>query len=70
MDGRDLRSLDLRWLRQQVAVVSPRSFLPHHTVGKNIAYGDNTRTLTRQSIEDAAYSANAHYFIMRLPKVR
>ena len=68
-----------RWTRSQVTRSSLASeangcgffsaYLPHHTIGENITYGDNTRDVPYQEIEGAAYSANAHYFIMRLPKV-
>ncbi|KAL9968128.1 hypothetical protein ACROYT_G026461 [Oculina patagonica] len=68
LDGVDIRSLDLSWLRSHHAVVSHRSFLPYCSIAENIAYGDNSREVTRREIEDAAYSAYAHEFITNLPK--
>lgn len=57
-------------MRSLHAVVSHRSFLPHCSIAENIAYGDNSREITRREIEDAAYSAYAHEFITDLTKVR
>ncbi|KAJ7390051.1 Multidrug resistance protein 1 [Desmophyllum pertusum] len=48
LDGVGLRSLDLSWLRSHHAVVSHRSFLPHCSIAENIAYGDNSRVVTRR----------------------
>ena len=71
LDGTDIRGLDLSWLRAQYAVVSHRCFLPQYSIADNISYGNENRacTVTRREIEDAAYSAYAHEFIMGLPKV-
>ena len=71
LDGADIRGLDLTWLRSQHAVVSHRCFLPHYSIADNIAYGNDNGAcaLTRREIEDAAYSAYAHEFIMALSKV-
>ena len=71
LDGADIRGLDLIWLRSQHAVVSQRCFLPRYSIADNIAYGNNNGAcaITRREIEDAAYSAYAHEFIMALPKV-
>ena len=45
--------------------------MPHYSIADNIAYGNDRRTwaLTRREIEDAAYSAHAHEFILKLSKV-
>ena len=71
LDGTDIRGLDLSWLRVQYAVVSHRCFLPQYSIADNISYGNEKRAcaVTRREIEDAAYSAYAHEFIMELPKV-
>ncbi|XP_073235197.1 ATP-dependent translocase ABCB1-like [Porites lutea] len=70
LDGTDIRGLDLSWLRAQYAVVSHRCFLPQYSIAENISYGNEKRAcaVTRREIEDAAYSAYAHEFIMELPK--
>lgn len=37
------------------------------TIAENIAYGDNSRTVSEQEIITAAKSANIHDFIVSLP---
>jgi ATP-binding cassette subfamily B protein/subfamily B ATP-binding cassette protein MsbA len=66
LDGRDLRSLQLRSLRSQVAIVLQEPFLFPLTIAENIAYG--RPDATQGEIEAAARAANAHQFIERLPE--
>jgi ABC-type multidrug transport system fused ATPase/permease subunit len=65
LDGADVREVDLRSLRQAVAIVSDDPFLFSETVAKNIAYAHPDAT--REAIEQAARRAQAHEFIERLP---
>jgi len=65
LDGRDLRELPLRQLREQVALVMQEPFLFPFTVAENIAFG--RPDAPRADIEAAARAANAHEFISRLP---
>jgi ABC-type multidrug transport system fused ATPase/permease subunit len=65
LDGADVREVDLRSLRQAVAVVSDDPFLFSETVAENIAYAHPEAT--REAIEQAAHRAQAHEFIERLP---
>jgi len=65
LDGADVREVDLRSLRQAVAVVSDDPFLFSETVAENIAYAHPEAT--REAIETAARRAQAHEFIERLP---
>jgi len=65
LDGVDVREVDLRSLRQAVAVVSDDPFLFSETVAENIAYAHPDAT--REAIEQAARRAQAHEFIERLP---
>ncbi|MGO9448284.1 MAG: ABC transporter ATP-binding protein [Solirubrobacteraceae bacterium] len=65
LDGVDVREVDLRSLRQAVAVVSDDPFLFSQTVAENIAYAHPDATL--RDIEQAARRAQAHEFIERLP---
>jgi len=68
LDGVDVREVDLRSLRQAVAVVSDDPFLFSQTVAENIAYARvGGPPVTRQDIEQAARRAQAHEFIERLP---
>src|ERR1039458_7778945 len=65
LDGADVREVDLRSLRQAVAVVSDDPFLFSATVAANIAYAHPDPP--REAIEQAARRAQAHEFIERLP---
>ncbi len=68
LDGADVREVDLRSLRQAVAVVSDDPFLFSETVAENIAYARvGGPPVTREAIEQAARRAQAHEFIERLP---
>ena len=64
LDGRDLRSVPLTWLRSQVGVVLQDTVLFSGTVADNIAYGV---TASQERIEEAARAAGAHTFISALP---
>ena len=66
LDGADVREVELRSLRQAVAVVSDDPFLFSQTVAENIAYAHPDAT--REAIEQAARRAQAHEFIERLPE--
>src|SRR5262249_55003304 len=61
LDGHDLRDLQLKNLRSQVAVVLQEPFLFPLTIAENIAYG--RPSASREEIEAAARAANLHDFI-------
>jgi ATP-binding cassette subfamily B protein/subfamily B ATP-binding cassette protein MsbA len=63
--GQDVRHVELKSLRQQVAVVLQEPFLFPLSIAANIAYG--RPGASRAQVEDAARAANAHAFIERLP---
>jgi ATP-binding cassette subfamily B protein/subfamily B ATP-binding cassette protein MsbA len=66
VDGQDLRNIQVRSLRQQVALVLQDAFIFPLTIAENISYG---RLGARpEEIEGAAMAANAHDFIRRLPE--
>jgi ATP-binding cassette, subfamily B, bacterial len=65
VDGHDLRTLTLASLRSHVGVAFEDSFLFSDTVRANIAYG--RPDATRDEIEAAARSAQAHEFVTNLP---
>jgi ATP-binding cassette subfamily B protein len=68
LDGTDVREVDLRSLRQAVAVVSDEPFLFSETVAENIAYARvGGPPVPREAIEQAARRAQAHEFVERLP---
>lgn len=66
VDGHDLRNVQLRSLRSQVALVLQKPFLFPISVAENIAYGRPKATL--DEITAAAKAANAHAFIQHLPE--
>jgi ATP-binding cassette, subfamily B, bacterial len=66
IDGHDLREYQLDSLRRQISVVLQESVLFAVTVRENIAYG--RLNATNSEIEAAARLANAHEFILNLPK--
>ncbi|KAL8570227.1 hypothetical protein ACOMHN_029927 [Nucella lapillus] len=68
LDGEDARSLDLRWLRQQLAVVSQEPTLFDDTIAANIQYGDTRRHVPMDDVISAARAANIHTFISSLPQ--
>jgi ABC-type multidrug transport system fused ATPase/permease subunit len=66
LDGRDIRSLDIKWLRSQMAYVQQEPQLFGLTVRENILYGVN-RTVTQDEMESVTKEANAHEFIAKFP---
>ncbi|KAJ7525465.1 hypothetical protein O6H91_17G052600 [Diphasiastrum complanatum] len=65
LDGFNLRTLNLKWLRMQIGLVSQEPALFSTTIMENIAYGKDNSTM--EEIIAASISANAHEFIMKLP---
>ncbi|MBI4352899.1 MAG: ABC transporter ATP-binding protein [Candidatus Omnitrophica bacterium] len=66
VDGTDTRDVTLKSLRGQIGIVTQETVLFNDTVSANIAYG---RFHTPQEqIEQAARVANAHEFILKLPR--
>jgi ATP-binding cassette subfamily B protein/subfamily B ATP-binding cassette protein MsbA len=61
IDGIDTRSVNLRSLRKQIAIVTQDMFLFDDTVFNNIAYA--RPNATREEVEEAARQAQAHEFI-------
>ena len=69
IDGKDVKELNLKWLRSQIGIVSQEPVLFDLSVRDNIAYGETTRNVSNKEVEEAAKSANIHPFISSLPKV-
>jgi subfamily B ATP-binding cassette protein MsbA len=67
LDGVDTREIKLPVLRALTGIVSQETVLFHDTVRNNIAYGAPGK-YSQQQIEEAAKAANAHSFIMELPR--
>ncbi|KAI8563287.1 hypothetical protein RHMOL_Rhmol03G0101400 [Rhododendron molle] len=65
LDGHDIKTLKLNWLRQQIGLVSQEPALFATTIKENILLGRPDATLVE--VEEAARVANAHSFIVKLP---
>ncbi|XP_019364107.1 PREDICTED: multidrug resistance protein 1-like isoform X1 [Gavialis gangeticus] len=65
LDGRDIRTLNVRWLRENIGIVSQEPVLFATTIAENIRYG--REDISDVEIEQAAKEANAFDFISRLP---
>ncbi|HWC28301.1 MAG TPA: ATP-binding cassette domain-containing protein, partial [Solirubrobacteraceae bacterium] len=65
IDGRDLRDVTLRSLREHVGLLAQETLLPDVTVREAIAYG--RPDATADEIEAAARAAGAHEFVHALP---
>uniref|UniRef100_A0A8C6V1U9 ATP binding cassette subfamily B member 1 n=1 Tax=Neogobius melanostomus TaxID=47308 RepID=A0A8C6V1U9_9GOBI len=68
LDERDVKHLNIHWLRSQIGIVSQEPVLFDCSLAENIAYGDNSRTVTMEEIIEAAKMANIHEFIEKLPQ--
>ncbi len=66
IDNISVNQYNLRWLRQHIGVVSQEPILFQTTIRENILFGK--MDATDNQIEQAAKMANAHDFIMQLPK--
>ncbi|KAH7435715.1 hypothetical protein KP509_06G076400 [Ceratopteris richardii] len=65
LDGVDIRSLQLKWLREQIGLVNQEPALFGTSIIQNIMYGKDEAT--QEDVEHAAKAANAHAFISQLP---
>ncbi|KAH8752571.1 P-loop containing nucleoside triphosphate hydrolase protein [Diaporthe sp. PMI_573] len=75
LDGHDISTLNLRWLRQQISLVSQEPTLFGTTIYENIRHGlvgtkheDESPERQKELIEAAAVKAYAHDFITALPE--
>ncbi|XP_045813313.1 ABC transporter B family member 4-like [Trifolium pratense] len=67
LDGKEIQSLQVKWLRQQMGLVSQEPVLFNDTIRANIAYGKGGDASEAEIIA-AAELANAHKFISSLQK--
>ncbi|XP_062972497.1 bile salt export pump [Elgaria multicarinata webbii] len=65
LDGHDIRSLNIQWLRSLIGIVEQEPVLFATTIAENIRYGQEGATM--EDIIRAAKEANAYNFIMDLP---
>lgn len=75
LDGYDIQSLNLQWLRQQIAIVTQEPTLFSATIFENIRFGlvgtEHENCLPRvveELVYDAAKKANCFEFISALPE--
>jgi subfamily B ATP-binding cassette protein MsbA len=66
IDGRDLRSVTQKSLREQMGLVTQETFLFHDTIFSNIQFG--RLDATPEEVREAARAAYAHDFIVAQPK--
>jgi subfamily B ATP-binding cassette protein MsbA len=66
IDGRDLRSVTQKSLRERIGLVTQETFLFHDTIFNNIQFG--RLDATAEEVRQAAHAAYAHDFIMAQPK--
>lgn len=67
LDGKEVKQLNVQWLRAQLGIVSQEPILFDCSIAENIAYGDNSRVVSQDEIVRAAKEANIHQFIESLP---
>jgi ABC-type multidrug transport system fused ATPase/permease subunit len=67
LDGKDIKTLNVAWLRSQIGVVSQEPVLFTGSIEENIRFGK--ADATDDEVQNAAKMANAHDFIMQLPEV-
>jgi len=65
IDGKDIREVTLKSLRNQIGIVQQDVYLFAGTIFENIAYGRPGATM--DEVIEAAKNANAHEFIMSFP---
>jgi subfamily B ATP-binding cassette protein MsbA len=65
IDGTDVRTVTIRSLREQIAMVSQENILFFDTVWNNICYG--LTSVPKEKVIAAAQAALAHDFILELP---
>jgi len=61
LDGIDIKTLNVQWLRSQLGLVAQEPVLFMGSIAENIGYGKEGAT--PEEIEEAAKMANAHTFI-------
>ena len=68
IDDQDLKTLNVRWLRENIGVVGQEPVLFNLSIGDNIRYGHpRLNDVSQEDVENVARQANAHDFIASLP---
>lgn len=66
IDGKDVRTISLKSLRESISIVTQEPILFSSSVGENIRYG--RLEASGLEVAEAAKAAHAHDFIQRLPQ--
>ncbi|MGA7839073.1 MAG: ABC transporter ATP-binding protein, partial [Ignavibacteriaceae bacterium] len=66
LDGIDIKEIKIENLREMMGIVTQETFLFNESIKNNIAYG--LGEYPEEKIIEAAKTANAHNFIMEMPK--
>ncbi|XP_028411550.1 multidrug resistance protein 1-like [Dendronephthya gigantea] len=67
LDGLDIRDMDPRWLRSQIALVSETSVLSHHSIADNLMIADTAGCLSYDYLEDVARKTRLHEDVENFP---
>ncbi|KAL0097436.1 P-loop containing nucleoside triphosphate hydrolase protein [Phycomyces blakesleeanus] len=67
LDGQDLKSYNVAWLRSQIGVVSQEPVLFNMSIFQNLLMG-YSREVPKEEVIDACKQANCHSFISELPQ--
>ena len=65
IDNKDIRTFNMEDYHRKIGFVSQESYIFNDSILNNICYGTGTTSMDR--VMEAAKTANAHDFIMRLP---
>ena len=69
VDGLDIMSINLKWLRSQIGYVAQEPVLFDTSIADNIRYGALFRVVSDEEIVEVAKLCNIHEFIQSLPQV-
>lgn len=68
IDGRDITTINVRWLRHHIGIVHQEPKLFNTTIRENLLLGVPNRCASQEQIERACVQANCHDFITALPE--
>lgn len=68
LDGKDIKDLDVSWLRNNIGIVNQEPVLFNMSIYQNIVLGaTDPSSVTSADVENACKIANCHGFITQLP---
>lgn len=68
IDNISLSEYNIKWLRNQIGLVSQEPVLFGVSIAENILYGSENASM--EDVVNASRKANAHDFIIKFPKVK